>query len=78
MGTSGAFNYPINKTLVSGDNLELDIVLPWAMGMKVALLDKGVPARKYEAEFMHAQERATVGNDLEELTQGIKELLLAA
>lgn len=73
---TGALDMPPERVVVAGDNLELDLILPWALRMGVALLDKGEERRAYEAAFLRTQERAVSGFTLEELVRGIREKLL--
>jgi len=75
LGQMGAFSIDRKKVLIAGDNLELDLILPWALGMKVALLDKGGESQHYEAEFLQEQLNAVVGTTLEELTKKITGIL---
>jgi hypothetical protein len=71
----GALNTDRKRVTVAGDNFELDLSLPFVLGMKVALLDKGDPRKRYEAAFLSKQQNAIVGTTLEELTDKIIEII---
>lgn len=72
----GALGTDRKRVAVTGDNFELDLSLPFVLGMNVALLDKGDPRKRYEAEFLSKQQNAIVGTTLEELTDKIIERLV--